>query len=117
MAHQSVLTGYAPRCPVLMNPRISQAAPALVWPTLVRSLITLLDPRHHRGVAVDVWVHGLRDLLFGPMSGSLTLASSLRLQDTVVVALYQRIIHQRVESPGVLALFRLVPRVFKGNNF
>ena len=70
MAHQSVLTGYAPRCPVLMNPGISQAAPALLWPTLVRSLITLLDPRNHRGAAVEVWVHGLRDLLFGPVSAA-----------------------------------------------
>jgi hypothetical protein len=54
-------------------------------------LITLLEPRHHRGVAVDVWVHGLRDLLFGPMSVSLTLASSLRLQDTVVVGVYREL--------------------------
>ena len=117
MAHQSVLTGYAPPCPVLVNLRISEAAPALVWPTLVHSSYTV-DSRQHRGVAVDVCVHGLRDLRFGPMSGSFRTGQkiSLRLQGAVVVGVYQRII-QRVESPGVPALFRLVPRVFKGNNF
>jgi hypothetical protein len=56
MAHQSVLTGYAHPCPVLMSPRISEAAPALGWLALVHPFYAL-DSRHDRAVAADVCVH------------------------------------------------------------
>jgi len=77
-----------------------------------------VDSRHDRGVAVDVCIHYSVTCCPGPMSGSFHTRQkiSLRSQGTVVVDVYQRIIHQRVESLGVLALFRLVPRVFKGND-
>jgi hypothetical protein len=56
MAHQSVLTGYAHPCPVLMSPRISEAAPALVWLALVHPFYAV-ESRRDRGVAADVSVH------------------------------------------------------------
>jgi len=56
MAHHSVLTSYAHPCPVLVNPRISEAAPALVWLALVHPFYAV-DSRHDRGLAVDLCVH------------------------------------------------------------
>jgi len=53
------------------------------------------------------------------MSGSFHTGRkiSLRFQGTVAVGVYQRITPRHVEGPDVLRFFRLVPRVFKGNNF
>jgi hypothetical protein len=56
MVDPSVLSGYAHPCPVLMHPRIREAAPALVWLALVHALYAV-DSGHDRGVAVDVCLH------------------------------------------------------------
>ena len=56
MAHRSVLAGYAHPYPILMNPSVCEAAPALVWLGLVRSSYAV-ESRHDRGVALDACVH------------------------------------------------------------
>ena len=56
MAGPSELSGYAHPCPVLVNPRIPEAAAALLWLALVYPFYAV-DSGPDRGVAVDVCVH------------------------------------------------------------